>query len=99
MSGGKGADHTVARLPSLLSGGPRDQRGCVACKIPHLRVQQLLEGETGGAMEAVERERGRDVLEQMKSPDVPETPNIPGIIVDNASGWGTKAPRDHGLRR
>ena len=50
-------------------------------------------------MEDAERERDRDVLEQMKRQDVPETPDIPGIIVDNASGWCTKAPRDHGLRR
>ncbi len=32
--------------------------------------------------------------EQLKSPDVPETPNIPGIIVDNTSGWGPNAPRE-----
>jgi hypothetical protein len=46
-------------------------------------------------MEDAERERDRELLEQLKSPDVPETPNIPGIIVDNASGWGANAPREN----
>lgn len=95
VPGGK-VEHTIARLPSFLSGGaPRDRRGRVARKSLHLKVQQLLEGGKGGAMEDAERERDRELLEQLKSPDVPETPNIPGIIVDNASGWGTNAPRDN----
>ncbi len=96
VPGGRGVDHTIARLPSFLSGGgPRDRRGRVARKSLHLKVQQLLEGGKGGAMEDAERERDRELLEQLKSPDVPETPNIPGIIVDNASGWGTNAPREN----
>ena len=95
VPGGKG-DHTIACLPSFLSGGaPRDRRGRVARKSLHLKVQQLLEGGRGGAMEDAERERDRELLEQLKSPDVPEAPNIPGIIVDNASGWGTNAPSEN----
>jgi len=95
VPGGR-VDHTIARLPSFLSGGaPRDRRGRVARKSLHLKVQQLLEGGKGGAMEDAERERDRELLEQLKSPDVAETPNIPGIIVDNASGWGINAPKEN----
>ena len=94
VPGGRG-DHTIARLPSFLSGGaPRDRRGRVARRSLHLKVQQLLENGKGGAVEDAELERDRELLEQLKSPDVAETPNIPGIIVDNASGWGTTAPRE-----
>lgn len=96
VPGGKG-DHTITHLPSFLSGGaPRDRRGRVARKSLHVKVQQLLEGGSGrgGAMaEDAKWERDRELLEQLKSPDVPETPaNIPGIIVNNASGWGAHAP-------
>jgi hypothetical protein len=95
VPGGK-SDHTIACLPSFLSGGaPRDRRGRVARKSLHLKVQQLLEGGKGGVVEDAERERDRELLEQLKSPDVPDTPNIPGIIVDNASGWGASAPTEN----
>jgi hypothetical protein len=97
VPGGRG-DHTIAHLPSFLSGGaPRDRRGRVARKSLHLKVQQLLEGGKGGggAMDDAERERDRELLEQLKSPDVPETPNIPGIIVDNATGWGSNVPKEN----
>ena len=86
MPGGRGVDHTIARLPSFLSGGPRDRCGRVARKGVHLKVPWLLEGGKGGAMEDAERERDRELLEQLKSRDIPEVPNIPGIIVDNGSG-------------
>jgi len=95
VPGGR-VDHTIAHLPSFLSGGaPRDRRGRVARKSLHLKVQQLLEGGKGGVMQDAERERDRELLEQLKSPDVPETPNIPGIIVDNASGWGNNVPKEN----
>ena len=38
-------------------------------------------------MEDAEREKDRELLEQLKSLDVPEIPTIPGIIFDVASGW------------
>ena len=73
LVGGAQVDHTIARLPSLLSGGPRDRRGCVARKILHLRIPQLLEGGKGGAMEDAKRKRDRELLEQLKSSDIRDT--------------------------
>ena len=56
---------------------------------------RLSEDDPSRAIGGYGTREDRKLLEELKRPDVPEIPNIPGIIVDNASGWGNGGPREN----